>query len=70
MDAISQQLLGQGVLGVVCVLLLVALRMVFKLYVDSQEKRISETSENRTAIERNTSAFAALTEIIKATTKG
>lgn len=66
MDALTQQLIGQGVLGVVCVILLLALRELFKRLMDSQEKRIAEAVENRAAVERNTSALNVITEVVKA----
>lgn len=65
MDELTKQILTQGVLGVICVILLVALRELFKRLMDSQEKRIAEAVENRTAVERNTSALTALTDVIK-----
>lgn len=64
--AASVQLLTQlGLPGLVIGVLALALRHVFKLYTECQEKRIGEGLENRTAVERNTSALTALTEVIK-----
>ena len=65
MEQVVDQLLGQGMLGALCVILLFALRELFKQLMTSQEHRISEAVENRTAVERNTSALTALTEVIK-----
>jgi hypothetical protein len=60
-----KQMVGQGVLGIVCVILLIALKDIFTRLMDSQDKRIAEAVENRTAIERNTAAMNALTDVIK-----
>lgn len=70
MDQAVQQLADQGVIGLICVILLVALRTLFKLYCEAQEKRIAEAVENRGAIERNTSVVTALTELVKERLKG
>ena len=66
MDEATKYLVGQGVLGVVCIILLVALRTIFMRLMESQEKRIAEGREGVAAVERNTSALTALTEVIKA----
>ncbi len=65
LDEAGQQLFGQGILGVMVVILLVALRDIFKRLMDSHDKRINEAVENRTAIDHNTAAMTALTDIIK-----
>lgn len=65
MDEAAKALLGQGVLGVLCVLLLLGLRDIFNRLMDSENKRITEAVDNRMAIERNTVAMIALTEVIK-----
>lgn len=65
MDEALKQMVGQGVLGIVCVILLIALKDIFTRLMDSQDKRIAEAVENRTAIERNTAAMNALTDVIK-----
>lgn len=65
MDEAAKQLLGQGVLGILCFLLLFELRDLFNKLMESQNKRINEAVDNRTAIERNTVALTALAEVIK-----
>lgn len=64
-SAAVQLLTGLGLPGLVIGVLGLALRHVFKLYTEAQEKRINEAADNRTAIERNTAAFTALSEWIK-----
>jgi len=60
-----KEVFGQGVLGAVLIIVLLALRDVFKRLMDSQEKRVAESVENRAAIERNTNALISLKEVIK-----
>ena len=65
MDAGVSILTGLGLPGLVIGALCYGLNKVFGLYIAAQEKRISEAAETRTAIERNTAAFTALSEWIK-----
>lgn len=65
MDEALKQLLGQGILGVVCVILLFALRTIFNLYVKSQEARIDAAAQQSAVIERNTASMNALVEVVK-----
>jgi hypothetical protein len=65
MEEAIKTIASQGIIGVVCLLLLYALKRIFDLYVASQEKRIGEAVDNRAAIERNTAAMTALTDVVK-----
>jgi hypothetical protein len=67
MDQATTQLLQMGLPGIVIVALALACYKLFNALQASQEKRIAEAVENRTAIERNTSAITALTEVVRAT---
>lgn len=66
MDKATEVFLDKGILGVVVVILLLALRHIFMLYVASQEKRIAEATNNAAVIERNNQAMTSLAEVIKA----
>jgi hypothetical protein len=65
MDQAFKEVFGQGILGVVLVIVLFALKDVFKRLMDSQEKRVAESVSNQAAIERNTAALISLKEVIK-----
>lgn len=62
----AADLLKMGLPGIVILALAFACYKLFTLLQASQEKRINEAVDNRTAIERNTAAMTALTEVIKA----
>lgn len=61
---------NMGLPGLVIGGLLYALRYVFKAYQESQEARIQEGNDNRTAIERNTASSTALIEYLKTNKQG
>jgi hypothetical protein len=64
-SSITTLLTQMGLPGMAITGLFLALRYVHKLYTDVQEKRIAEGLDNRTAIERNTTAMTALVEVVK-----
>lgn len=64
-NATAEVVTGLGLPGLVIFALFKALIHVFNLYVLSIEKRVEEGNRNREAVERNTSAFTALSELIK-----
>ena len=61
----ATSLLQMGLPGIVIVALSAALVKLYNALQLSQEKRIAEAVDNRTAVERNTSALTALTEVIQ-----
>lgn len=65
MDAAFKEVFGQGILGAVLIIVLFALKDVFKRFCESQEKRVAESVSNQAAIERNTAALISLKEVIK-----
>ena len=59
------QLLGQGLPGIVIAVLAFVAWRFFKLYAETQEKRVTETRESVKAMEENTGALEALTTLIR-----
>lgn len=66
MDKATELFLDKGILGVVVVILLFALRHIFMLYVAAQEKRIAEAASNAAIIANNTQVMSSLVDYVKA----
>jgi hypothetical protein len=65
LEQVGTLFFAKGIIGVICFILLYALKDIFNRLMDSQDKRVDEAVENRTAIERNTAAISALADVIK-----
>lgn len=63
--SVSTYLVTQGVLGVVCLVLLYAVWRLHMLYAMVQEKRIEEAREMSTAMVQNAHAFDTQKELLR-----
>lgn len=64
MDQISAFLLSHGPLGSLCIILLGANRLLFKMYAEAQECRIKEARESQNVVQQLTAVIQALKDDI------
>ncbi len=70
MENMIPLLTATGLPGIVIVCLAFACRTLFNKLQEVQEKRIVEGLQSTAAVERNTAALGALTEVVKDRLKG
>lgn len=70
MDKVINGFAQQGVLGLVILGLGFAVVILWRAYVDIQEKRIAEARESVKAVEQNTNTLETLTEVLRAQGRG
>lgn len=70
MDGLTSTLISYGPPGIIILVLLLALRRIFDLYVETQEKRINERGESVKALEENSDALDKLSIMLRERGKG
>lgn len=70
LKGVGETLLSLGLPGVIIIGLAFAVYNLFKLYAETQEKRIVEAREAVKAIEANTAAIDTLSDLVRSDRKG